>query len=343
MAEVLSRLRRIVPEEHYIAAARVVLQNSLAVREGERVLVVYEAGFDDLAAALTMACDELGAEVDAVSIGTPVPPRVIEKIEERLAQCDVSVLIASVTFPRELRTPLVQNTATRRHAHMLGVTDALIRQSLRADYEVVNRLGNDLVRLLEGTTEIRVESERGTELTTRPDPTCRWYNQGGLQHTPGWTNLPAGEVVTSPSMVQGRFVPDGGIWLTDGTLIDRADARRLIIEFEGGHLVSVQGPDGPRDLLLDHVGSRRDGRRVGQLSFGTNVGVLTPIGNPAQDAKLPGFHLVLGYSAPDVTGASWNGDAMVTLLERQESVWVDEREVIHKGKYTRLLQQGDAV
>ena len=308
------------------------------MREGEQVLVVYEVGFEDFAAALTMASDELRAEVDAVAIGTPVPARVIEKVEERLVRCDVSVLIASVTFPREVRTPLVQNTARRRHAHMLGVTDALIRQSLRADYKIVNRLGEDLVRFLEGKAEIRVKSERGTDLTARPDPACRWYNQGGLQHTPGWTNLPAGEVVTSPLTVQGRFVPDGGIWLTDGTLIDRVDARRLILGFEDGYLVSVQGPDGPRDLLQEHVDSRREGRRVGQLSFGTNVGVLTPIGNPAQDAKLPGFHLVLGYSAPDVTGASWNGDAMVTLLERQESVWVDESEVIQKGKYTRVLR-----
>lgn len=341
MAQVIGRLREIVPEEAYVAAGRAVIRDCLAVRQGERVLIIYEVGFEDLGAALTMAVDEVEGEVDAIAIGDPVPPMVVERVQERLESCEASVLVASFTFPREVRTPIVENTTRRRHVHMLGIDDSVIRQSLRADYVAVNRLGEDLIRILDGGREIRIESVQGTDLRARRDPKCRWHNQGGLQHTPGWTNLPAGEVVTCPSTVDGRFVPDGGLWLTDGTLIDRSVARRLTLTFEAGVLVGVEGPESPRAVLEAHVDSRREGRRVGQLSFGTNIGVLAPIGNPAQDAKLPGFHLVLGYSAPDVTGASWNGEAMVTALQRQESVWVDKREVIRRGRYVRTLRHDE--
>ncbi len=334
MAQVIGRLRRILPEDHCVAAARVVIQDSLAVRDGERVLVVFEDGFDELAAALLMATDQVQAEVDAIKVGVPLIPNIVAKLERRLARCDVSVLIASLAFPRDVRQVLIPGPDTeRRHAHMLGVTDAIIRQSLRSDYLAVHELGQDLVQQLNTAYEIKVESPSGTDLRVRREPTARWYNQGGLQFGPGWTNLPAGEVVTTPCSVEGAFVSDGGIWLSDGSVLDRAEARRLVLRFEGGRLVGVEGAVGARDRLLRDVDSHAEGRRVGQIVFGTNVGVLAPIGQHAQDVKLPGFHLVLGYTAPEQTGASWNGEGMVTVLQRQESVWLGARQVIERGRY----------
>jgi len=339
MAQVLGQLRRILPAEHVVAAGRAVIADCLAVREGERVLVVYEDGYDDLAAAIVMAVDEARGDVDAVKVGVPVIPNIIEKLERRLSKCEVSVMLASFTFPRNVRTVLTQSAiGQRRHAHMLGVSDAVIRQSLRADYHAVHDIGNQLIRLLETTYEVKVESPGGTDLRTRRDPGCRWYNQDGLQHEPGWTNLPAGEVVTSPISVDGTFVCDGGVWLSDGLVIDRADARKLVLRFDRGLLTRVDGPEEARAQLLRDVDSHSHGRRVGQIAFGTNVGVLAPIGQHSQDVKLPGFHLVLGYSAPEVTSANWNGDGMVTVLQRQEDVWLDARHVIQRGRYVTALR-----
>lgn len=339
MAQVLGQLRRILPEEHAIAAARAVIHDCLAVGDGERLLVVYEDGHEDFAAALVMAADERRADVDAVKVGVPLLPNLVEKLERRLDQSDVSVLVSSVSFPRDVRRVLTEHAiGRRRHAHMLGVSDPILRQSLRADYRAVHDLGERLARALEGTYEIKVESPAGTDLRARRDPGCRWYNQGGLQHAPGWTNLPAGEVVTTPLAVDGAFVCDGGVWLTDGATIDRLEARKITLRFEHGSLVDVEGPVAARAAILADVDGRPDGRRVGQIAFGTNVGVVAPIGQLAQDVKLPGFHLVLGYSAPDVTGASWNGGGMVTVLQRQESVWLDARQVILKGRYTTTFR-----
>lgn len=335
LAQVMGQLRRIVPQEHELAAGRAVLHDCLATKEGERVLVVFEDGHESFAAALVTAADERRADVDAVKVGVPLPPNLVERLERRLDTSDVSVLVSSVSFPRDVRVVLTEHgIAHRRHAHMLGVSDPILRQSLRADYRAVHDLGERLCRALERTHEIQVESPAGTKLRARPDPACRWYNQGGLQHAPGWTNLPAGEVVTTPLTVDGVFVCDGGIWLTDGATIDRLEARKVVLRFDRGNLVDVEGPAPTRAAILADVDGHTEGRRVGQIAFGTNVGVLAPIGQHAQDVKLPGVHLVLGYSAPDATGASWKGSGMVTVLQRQESVWLDARQVIAKGRYT---------
>jgi len=190
IAEVLGRLRRIEPPEHYLTAGHVVIDDSLAVRKGERVLIVFEAGFDELAAALAMAVDEAGAQVDAISIGDPLPPRVEEKIARHLAPAQVSVLIANVTFPRAIRTPLVENTEGRRHAHMLGISDAVVRQSLRVDYRAVSRRGEELIALVEPAAEIRVESARGPICARGRSRAAAGTTRGGSSTSPAGPTSP---------------------------------------------------------------------------------------------------------------------------------------------------------
>lgn len=339
--EVLSELRARLPADHFLVAGEQITHGALGVQPGERLLVVYEIGFENLASAVVRAADAGLADVDAIALAEPLGPVIVDRLVRRTATCDVSVFIADFSFPREVRTVLTQVAGTdRRHAHMLGVSDAVVRQSLRADYHAVHALGERLISLLRRGGIVQVATPSGTDLQITSDPRCRWYNQGGLQHSPGWTNLPAGEVVTCPESVDGTFVPDGGVVLTDGTIIERVDARRLALRFEGGRLMEVEGPASARDALLQHVDSRENARRVGQLSFGTNIDVLTPIGNPGQDVKQPGVHLVLGYSAPDVTGARWNGKAMVQLLQRQEKVSVDGQLVIDRGRYVGPIAKG---
>lgn len=334
LSEVVARLRRVLPDEAYVAAGQRVVGDCLGVRDGERLLIVYEEELEELAAAIMMAADVAGATVDAVLVDADTPEATLmDRLQRRLSSCQVSVMLAAFTFPRSVRRMLTGMEGDRRHAHLLGITDPVVRQSLRVDYRDVDALGRRLVAAIPPGATLQVESPGGTRLTARTGRSLRWYNQGGLQHEPGWTNLPAGEVVTCPVAVDGVFVPDGGLWLTDGTLLDRASTRRLELRFEGGYLVRADGPSDVKTVLLEHLDEGREGRRVGQLSFGTNVGVIAPIGVASQDVKLPGFHLILGYSAPELTGASWNGDRLVQMLQRQATVAVDGRTLLSKGRY----------
>lgn len=340
MPEVVSRLRRLQPDEAYVQAASRVVGDCLAVKPGERLLVVYQQRepFEELAAALMMAADEAEAELDAVGLTQDsTSERVIAKLETRCDQADASAMLAGYEFSRDVRRVVASPKGDRRHVHMLGLTDAVIRQSLRIDYRDVHALGERLRAKLKPESEIRVDTPAGTSLTVKADPSARWVNAGGLQHGPGWTNLPAGELTTTPSMVDGVFVPDGGLRLSDGTMMDRAQLRRLQLTFMGGRLTSIEGPDNLVEQLSTHLDSGREGRRVGQIIFGTNVGVIAPIGVACQDGKLPGLHLVLSYTAPEVTGARWNGELLVQLLGRQSTVTIDGRTIMERGRYVAGL------
>ncbi|HJL19301.1 MAG TPA: hypothetical protein RMH99_26790 [Sandaracinaceae bacterium LLY-WYZ-13_1] len=337
-SEVMAGLRRLEPEEAMVLAAQRVLGDCLSVREGERVLVVFERDLEELAAALLMVSDELGARVDAIQVDASTPESsLVDRLRRRLEAVDVSVLLAGFAFPRAVRRTLTENVDRRRHAHMLGLTDAVIRQSLRVDYVDVDRLGRRLRSAMPLRATIAIESPAGSDVRVRTDPRCAWVNQGGLQHGPGWTNLPAGELATCPASVDGVFVPDGGVWLTDGTALDRVAVRRLALHFEGGVLTRAEGPADVKAALFEHLDAGREGRRVGQISFGTNVGVIAPIGVLTQDVKLPGVHLILGYSAPELTGAAWNGDLLVHLLQRSATARVGDREVLGRGRYAADL------
>jgi leucyl aminopeptidase (aminopeptidase T) len=320
-------------EEERFAGGRVVA-DCLGLTALEALLVAYEGSLASIAAGVVHAADAIGATVTAQRMHAghdDEPGR--EQLRSALARVDASVMIAPYTFPRALRRVFTLDVARRRHAHLLGVTDALVRQSLRADWGQLHAVGETLKGRLATARELRVESPAGSRFTVAPDPRCAWFNQSGLQRTPGWTNLPAGEVASCPRSVDGALVPDGGIVLTGGETIDRATARRLTIRFLGGRVIDVEGPEAVRDRLLAHLDAHDQGRRVGQVAIGTNTDVLAPIGVPAQDKKQPGLHLVLGFSARAMTGASWSGDAMVNLIQRRESVWLDDAPLLRRGRF----------
>src|SRR5690606_18089053 len=109
--------------------------------------------------------------------------------------------------------------------------------------------------------------------------------------------------------------------------------------FAGGELVDFEG----RDLeegraLAEAVESAPNGLRVGQVGFGTNTGVLTSIGSLLQDLKMPGFHVTLGYTCNELTGATWTSPIEVPLLVRRPDVLLDDTPLMVRGRYGNQLR-----
>ncbi|MGE0789289.1 MAG: hypothetical protein AB7S26_26685 [Sandaracinaceae bacterium] len=334
--DAVNKLRLLSPDEHALAAAGRILDDCLLAVPEAPILMATEDEHAELAAAILIACDERDLECDPVFITreSSVDDAFLGRMRVRVGRYPRSILLCSYRIDRRLRAIFTEiGTTQRRHAHLLGINEAMLKQGLRADYREVERNGAMLLEKLGTTSVIRVQSPAGTELVARPDPRGVWHNQSGILHSPGWTNLPAGEVVTCPLTVDGVFVPDGGLYLTDGTAIDKAEAKRLKVHFEMGRVAEAEGPPDLVERLITHLDSGIDGRRVGQIGFGTNTGVLAPIGLVAQDSKLPGFHLTLSYTAAQCTGASWCGNLLVNLLQRRADVWIDSEAVLSGGRF----------
>ncbi len=327
----------VVPD--LVAGARNAIVQCLEVQAGQQVVLVADGTVLEVASALLRAATEAGAEVVPYLVGpeqTTNEP-FIARLLTRLEDADASILACSATgVPAAFRNRMINaGGARRRHAHMVGVTGAMMRQSMRADYREVHALGDRLIALFGPESTIEVTTPLGTDLTIRCDPTCRWENGSGLQHEPGWSYLPGGQVFTTPRSVDGRLTADAGIWLPDGQ--EMARSSRIVLLFQGGELTGIEGGGDDGAALLELLDAAPHGRRVGQVGFGTNIGVLTPIGAMLQDLKMPGFHIVLGHTWPERTGAKWSCSIEVPLLSRRPDVRVDGTPVMVRGRFARSL------
>jgi aminopeptidase len=57
------------------------------------------------------------------------------------------------------------------------------------------------------------------------------------------------------------------------------------------------------------------------------------IGILLQDEKIPGIHLAFGDPYGSQTGAGWKSRTHVDVLTRDCDVWIDDEQVIRRGKY----------
>jgi aminopeptidase len=205
---------------------------------------------------------------------------------------------------------------------------------MRADYRKVDELSDRLrTRMLRAET-LTVKTERGTSFRAHFDPKLDWVKTSGLISPRYWSNLPAGEVFTTPATVDGTFVCDASAGdYFNGKYGDLQDSP-LVMKISCARLVQV---DCPRKDLEDefwrycHTDENSD--RVGELAFGTNLGLTRMIGILLQDEKFPGVHLAFGDPYGSQTHANWKSQTHVDVLTRNCDVWIDDDQVIEKGKY----------
>ena len=318
----------------------------LAIQRGERVALIADHASVEVAASLEHALQECGASPDCVPIES-VSARPMAKAPQAaldaLEQADAGILcVQPLEGELDARRGIVGTVERRRirYAHMVGVTPRIMREGMRADYRRVDRLSQQLCERMPTARRLTVRTAAGTNFTATFDPTLVWVKTSGIINPRYWSNLPAGEVFTTPASVDGTFVCDGtaGDYFNGkyGTL----DRSPLVLEIHGGRLTAAHCDRA--DLQKDfwnycHTDSNSD--RVGELAFGTNLGLREMIGILLQDEKVPGVHLAFGDPYGSQTHADWSSRTHVDVLTRHCDVWIDEDQVIERGQY--LLEKFD--
>jgi aminopeptidase len=224
----------------------------------------------------------------------------------------------------------------------VGVTPRIMREGMRADYRRVDRLSQQLCERMPSARRLSVRTAAGTEFTATFDPALAWVKTSGLINPRYWSNLPAGEVFTTPASVDGTFVCDGTAGDYFNAKYGSLDRTPLVLEIRGGRLQTARCDR--RDLerdFWDYTHTDGNSDRVGELAFGTNLGLRDMIGILLQDEKVPGVHLAFGDPYGSQTHADWSSRTHVDVLTRECDVWIDDDQVIERGQY--LLQKFDRV
>jgi aminopeptidase len=320
--------------------AKNAVEVCLGVRRGERVVVIADEISRSVAASLEKALRERDAEFSGLLL-EDYGPRPLQgapaAVLEALEKADVGVLCMTPQ-PGELgaRMAIVQVVERRqiRYAHMVGVNPEIMQQGMRADYRKVDELSDRLrERMLKAET-LTVKTERGTAISAHFDPRLDWVKTSGLISPRYWSNLPAGEVFTTPATVDGTFVCDATAGDYFNGKYGDLQAAPLVMEISGGRLKQVECPRKDlEDEFWRYCHTDENSDRVGELAFGTNLGLTRMIGILLQDEKFPGVHIAFGDPYGSQTHANWKSRTHVDVLTRECDVWIDEDQVIEKGRY----------
>ena len=329
-----------MPQPDLMPGAKNAVETCLGVKPGEQVALIADEASRSVAASLGAALDARRAPYTGLLLEDfgPRPMKAAPgPVLEALETADVGVMCMTPQ-PGELgaRMAIVKIVERRqiRYAHMVGVTPEIMRQGMRADYKMVDRLSDRLRdRMLRAQT-LTVKTDSGTTIAAHFDRGLDWVKTSGLISPRYWSNLPAGEVFTTPATVDGTFVCDATAGDHFNGKYGDLQSTPLTLKIANARLVEVHCER--KDLeqeFWDYCHTDENSDRVGELAFGTNLGLSEMIGILLQDEKFPGVHIAFGDPYGSQTHADWKSKTHVDVLTRKCDVWIDADQIISKGKY----------
>ena len=323
---------------------RQAVENCLKVKKGDRAVIITDQETLDIGNALKAAVEKIAGPARFFVMGDfgtrPIP--FSQTIADALKTASVSIYAAQgakgelQTFRQPMLKAIDANPQLR-HAHMIGITPEIMKDGMCSDYREIQRVSKLVYERVRDAREIRVTTDKGCDFTGRFSRDLKWIISDGDIKPRHWTNLPDGEVFTSPADVNGTAVIDGclGDFFTEryGSLEDTP----IRIEIRDGRAVreSLQCADHKLRKEYDAYVFETDANsnRVGEFAIGTNTGLTKLIYNLLQDEKFPGIHIAFGSPYPGKTGATWDSKAHVDGVFKKTTIAVDGKLLMDKGKF----------
>ena len=213
-----------------------------------------------------------------------------------------------------------------RVATMPGIKIETMVRCLNADADKVIELTKKIAEALRKTSEIRVVTEKGTDITMPMKDRQILESTGVLRNKGESGNLPSGEVYLAPweDKSNGKIVIDGsmaGIGMLETP---------ITIEVINGYAEKIEGGKEAAKLteLLDKAG--RDARAVAEFGVGTNYKAEL-IGEILEDEKVYGtIHIAFGNNKS--MGGIISVGSHLDGLVKQPDVFFDGKLIMQKGK-----------
>lgn len=318
---------------------RNLLNNCLNVQRGERLLLVTDEPLD-------FARNALLAEAVAVQPGElwsftiPGAARPLTSLPARLLDLSkaVDVIIALLAefraeeqvSPTLLADLLALYTGGARVAVGGFITRDILEHELSTDYHQVAAFSTALADHLEGSSSIHLTTQLGTDLRLSAASRA-WQRDTGLLHSPGWGNVPAGEVFVAPVEESAE-----GVLVIDKSLPGLALSEPVRIVFEHGRIASIDGS--PGGIYLEQALAGVEGepngawaRVIGEFGIGTNPKARL-LGNIMTDEKVLGtVHIALGRN--DLWGGRNVAPIHLDGVVGQPTVRVDGELLIDDGRF----------
>ena len=304
------------------AAIRSIFRSNLAIKDGERILLVTDDGKHAMAERFLEVAEELGHAAELATVPIPEvhgvePPAAVAR---KMLAADVIFIITT----KSMSHTLARASATERGARiatMAGVSEDILRRFSQVDLFQMKARTNMFADILDRGRQVLLTSKRGTDLAFSIAERIAHGRKASIFDRPGyWGNIPCGEAFIAPveESVDGRLVIDAsiaGIGLVD------ADA---IFTIERGKVVAIEGGVAARrfEALLDHPARRQ----VAEFGIGTNDKARIT-GATIEDEKVLGT-CHIGFGNNEFFGGANQVDFHMDCVMRAPRVVVDGRVIM---------------
>ena len=348
--------------------AKVIVDWSARVEEGDNVVLRVDEGAHDLAVAVAAQLGERGATLLATYESGEVSRAYLrshvgdfETPEHELALYEAADVVlrlggdrntaARADIPgettqafRQATTPVREALYETDYVSTIHPTRALAQQAgmsfeayqdfvydaILRDWEALAEEMGQLKELFDEGSEVRIVAA-DTDLTMSIDGRTAVNSAASVVYDS--SNLPSGEVFTAPYATEGEVRFDVPMTIRGRRVQD------AWLRFEDGEVVdydALQGED-----VLDEVVATDDGaRRLGELGVGMNRGIDRPTDSILFDEKMAGtVHLALGraYDACLPEGEAGNESAvhvdLITTMGEGSRLSVDGEVVQRDGVF----------
>jgi leucyl aminopeptidase (aminopeptidase T) len=223
-------------------------------------------------------------------------------------------------------------------ARIINASAEFFLHALNVETDMLSRLNTTLLEPFMQARTMKIQTDGGTDLrVTLDSDRYRWISNRGKWREGHFLILPSGEVATYPESINGVLVADGAFNVNAFTQIDaRLRDHPVKFHIEDGHAVDFECADADVCRLIELCFSRPNGRRVGEIGFGTNFGVEQPISmNSHINERRPGVHLGFGQHNQSIRIMDYPSDIHLDMIAVGGRVWVDDNPVpvdLHKVK-----------
>ena len=313
-------------------AAEIALKDCMAVKRGERVLIITDEPARKIGYALWEGAKEMGAEAIFTEIITPrsngeEPP---EPIAELMKLVDV-ILIPTSKSLSHTDSRREASKAGVRIATLPGITEDMMTRTLNADYKEIAKKSDILAEIISKASNIRITSAKGTDINLAVKGRDG-HSDTGLNHNPGdFSNLPAGEAYVAP--MEGK---SEGVIVFDGSMAGVGILKDEVInvKVEEGYATEITGGAGAEKLYSIMEPFGKLAFNLAELGIGTHDKALIT-GEVLEDEKVIGtVHIAFGdnKSMGGIIRVASHLDGVIM----EPTVIVDGETIMDKGKFLIL-------
>lgn len=218
---------------------------------------------------------------------------------------------------------------------LIGIEKRMLAEGMGADYHKIRQFSKKVFRLVKNAQKIRVKTKIGSDFVVELG--FKWMVLDGFPQPGKWVNLPDGEVLTTPTNLNGKVVIDGSIEEFDNLRFKLLKKNPISVEFKNGYATKGSVYSCNKELenyLNDNIFTHDENScRVGEFAFGTNTYLKKLIGNITQDEKFPSVHIAFGDPHGEMTGACWTSPVHMDAIILEPTVWADDKMIMRQGEY----------